>query len=115
MKTNNFILCILAASSTIIYCSSQQLLLNKACKCGNMKEYHEKYKTEPMKNLTGGRSRQSIKEVVENKVSELNYAYNQRLKSIPELKGQITVKFAIDECGKVIFCQTVGSTITFSR
>jgi TonB family protein len=44
-------------------------------------------------------------------LAALRYAYNKRLREKPGLKGKITVKFAIDEFGKVIFCQVVESTM----
>ena len=61
--------------------------------------------------LTGGRSRASIQRVVMQNVAALRYAYNRRLRDRPGLEGTITVKFAIDEFGKVISAQVVGSTI----
>lgn len=61
--------------------------------------------------LTGGRSRASIMRVVMQNLAALRYAYNQRLRDKPGLKGRITVKFAIDEFGKVIFCEVVSSTM----
>jgi TonB family protein len=61
--------------------------------------------------LTGGRSRASIMRVVMQNLAALRYAYNKRLREKPGLKGKITCKFAIDEFGKVIFCQVVESTI----
>ncbi|MBD3320890.1 MAG: TonB family protein, partial [Chitinivibrionales bacterium] len=61
--------------------------------------------------MTGGRSMASIRRVVMQNLAALRYAYNKRLREKPGLRGKITVKFAIDEFGKVIFCQVVGSTI----
>jgi len=61
--------------------------------------------------LTGGRSKASIMRVVMQNLAALRYAYNKRLREKPGLKGKITVKFAIDEFGKVIFCQVVESTM----
>lgn len=61
--------------------------------------------------LTGGRSKASIMRVVMQNLAALRYAYNKRLREKPGLRGKITVKFAIDEFGKVIFCQVVGTTI----
>lgn len=61
--------------------------------------------------LTGGRSKASIMRVVMQNIAALRYAYNKRLREKPGLKGRITVKFAIDEFGKVIFCQVVESTM----
>ena len=61
--------------------------------------------------LTCGRSRQSIARVVQQNLPALRHAYNQRLREKPGLKGRITVKFAIDEFGKVLFCSVEESTI----
>ena len=49
--------------------------------------------------------------VVMQNLAALRYAYNKRLREKPGLKGKITVKFAIDEFGKVIFCQVVETTM----
>ena len=62
-------------------------------------------------SLTGGRSKASIMRVVMQNLAALRYAYNRRLQEKPGLKGTITVKFAIDEFGKVMFCQVVSSTM----
>ena len=62
-------------------------------------------------SLTGGRSKASIMRVVMQNLAALRYAYNKRLREKPGLKGKITCKFAIDEFGKVIFCQVVESTM----
>ncbi len=61
--------------------------------------------------MTGGRSRASIMRVVMQNIAALRYAYNKRLREKPGLKGKITVKFAIDEFGKVIFVSVVNSTM----
>ncbi len=61
--------------------------------------------------LTGGRSKASIMRVVMQNLAALRYAYNKRLREKPGLKGKVTVKFAIDEFGKVIFCEVVNSTM----
>jgi TonB family protein len=44
-------------------------------------------------------------------LAALRYAYNKRLREKPGLKGKITCKFAIDEFGKVIFCEALESTM----
>ncbi len=62
--------------------------------------------------LTGGRSRASIMRVVMQNLAALRYAYNKRLREKPGLKGKITCKFAIDEFGKVIFCEAVESSMS---
>lgn len=61
--------------------------------------------------LTGGRSKASIMRVVMQNIAALRYAYNKRLREKPGLNGKVTVKFAIDEFGKVIFCEVVESTM----
>ncbi|GBU20653.1 hypothetical protein R80B4_00532 [Fibrobacteres bacterium R8-0-B4] len=65
--------------------------------------------------LTGGRSRASIQRVVMQNMAALRYAYNKRLREKPGLTGKITVKFAIDEFGRVIFAQVVESTMADSE
>jgi Ca-activated chloride channel family protein len=62
-------------------------------------------------SLTGGRSKASVMRVLMQNLAALRYAYNKRLREKPGLNGKITCKFAIDEFGKVIFCQVVSSTI----
>jgi len=62
-------------------------------------------------SLTGGRSKASIMRVVMQNIAALRYAYNKRLREKPGLKGKITVKFAIDEFGKVIYCEVTESTM----
>lgn len=66
-------------------------------------------------SLTGGRSRASIQRVVMQNMAALRYAYNKRLRDKPGLTGKITVKWAIDEFGKVLFAQVVESTINDSE
>ncbi len=61
--------------------------------------------------LTAGRSKNSITRVVMQNLAALRYAYNKRLREKPGLKGKITVKFAIDEFGKVIYCEVIESTM----
>jgi len=65
--------------------------------------------------LTGGRSRASIQRVVMQNIAALRYAYNRRVRDKPGLAGTVTVKFAIDEFGKVTFAQVVGSTVNDSE
>jgi hypothetical protein len=61
--------------------------------------------------VVGGRSKTGIMRVVMTNVAALRHAYNRRLREKPGLSGKITVKFAIDEFGKVLFAQVVESTI----
>jgi TonB family protein len=63
------------------------------------------------RSIAGGRSRASIMRVVTQNLSALRYAYNKRLREKPGLKGKITVRFAIDEFGKVLMCEIVSSSI----
>ena len=62
-------------------------------------------------SLTGGRSRANVQRVIQQNIPPLRYAYNRRLRDNPGLEGKITVNFAIDEFGKVIFAQVVKSTV----
>jgi hypothetical protein len=66
-------------------------------------------------SLTGGRSKASIMRVVMQNLAALRYAYNKRLRDKPGLSGKITIKFAIDEFGKVIFAQVIESTMDDSE
>ena len=61
--------------------------------------------------LTGGRSKSSIMRVVLQNLAALRYEFNKRLRDKPGLKGKVKVKFAIDEFGKVIFCEVLESTM----
>jgi hypothetical protein len=58
-----------------------------------------------------GRSRVDIMRVVMQNLSALRYSYNQRLRERPGLSGRITIKFAVDEFGKVIACEVVESNM----
>ena len=60
--------------------------------------------------LTGNRSKESVGRVLEKAIYSLRYVYNRRVRDIPSLSGTITVKFAIDEFGKVISAQVIKST-----
>ncbi|MDD5674632.1 MAG: AgmX/PglI C-terminal domain-containing protein [Chitinivibrionales bacterium] len=59
--------------------------------------------------LIGLRSKGSIMAVVMQNLTALRFAYNKRLRQKPGLQGKITVRFAIDEFGTVIFCDVVRS------
>jgi len=61
--------------------------------------------------LTGGRSRASIQRVVMQNMAALRHAYSRRLREKPGMSGTVTVKFSIDEFGKVIFAQMMSSTV----
>lgn len=59
----------------------------------------------------GGRSKAGILRVVRQNLAALRYAYNRRLRQMPGLEGKITVRFAVDEFGKVLLCDVVESTM----
>jgi TonB family protein len=63
---------------------------------------------------TGGRNRASILRVVMQNMAALRHAYNERLREKPGLSGTITVKFSIDEFGKVLHAQVEESTVNDS-
>jgi TonB family protein len=63
-------------------------------------------------SITSGRSKASIMRVVMQNIGALRHAYNKRLRDKPGLDGKITVRFAVDEFGKVIFCQLQESTMS---
>jgi len=58
-----------------------------------------------------GRSKVSIMRVVMQNINALRYAYNKRLGEKPGLKGKVTCRFAIDEFGRVIFCEVLESNL----
>ncbi|MCL2218500.1 MAG: TonB family protein [Chitinispirillia bacterium] len=66
-------------------------------------------------SLTGGRSRASIQRVVMQNMAALRHAYSRRLRDKPGLSGTITVKFSIDEFGRVIYAEMVSSTMSDSE
>ncbi len=57
------------------------------------------------------RSRGSIMRVTMENLASLRYAYNKRLRVKSGLFGTITVKFRIDEHGKVCYSEVVRSTV----
>lgn len=59
----------------------------------------------------GGRSRASIMAVVFQNLASLRYEYNKRLREKPGMKGNVKIRFSIDEFGKVIYCDVVESTM----
>ena len=61
--------------------------------------------------LSGGRSRANIMRVVRQNLAALRYAFNQRLREKPGMKGKVTVKWAIDEFGNVLFAKVTSSTV----
>jgi hypothetical protein len=75
---------------------------------GNMAALTESAGT---KIYAGGRSKSSIMHTVTDNLPALRYAYNRWLRVHPGAAGKITVKFAIDEFGNVIFCEVVNGTL----
>jgi hypothetical protein len=61
--------------------------------------------------FTGGRSKSSIMAVVFQNLASLRYEYNKRLRDKPGMKGNVKIRFSIDEFGKVIYCDVLESTI----
>lgn len=61
--------------------------------------------------LTGARTMGNIRRVVFRNLAALRHVYNKRLREKPGLRGKITVKFAIDEFGRVVHCRVVASSI----
>ncbi len=65
--------------------------------------------------LTGARSRAAIQRVVMQNMITLRYEYVKRLREKKGLSGKITIRFAIDEFGQVIFANMVESTINDAK
>lgn len=61
--------------------------------------------------LIGGRNKSEILKVVMQNIQSLRYAYNQRLRDKPELRGKVVCRFAIDEFGNVLLCDIIESTM----
>jgi TonB family protein len=61
--------------------------------------------------LSGSRKKSDIMRVVMENMAALRYAYSRRLRDNPALRGKVTVRFAIDEFGRVIRCEIVESSL----
>ncbi len=59
----------------------------------------------------GARKKSEIMQVVMANMAALRYAYTRRLRDKPNLKGKITLRFAIDEFGRVIRCDVIESSV----
>jgi TonB family protein len=57
------------------------------------------------------RTKEDIVPVVMKNCKYLKWAYDRRLITKPEMSGKITVKFAIDDAGKIIYIEIVKSNI----
>lgn len=75
---------------------------NKMAKTGSANVYSDR---------RVARSKESVIEVVMNRIQGLKTVYNRRLYAMPGIKGKLTVKFAIDQYGKVVFAGVVASTV----
>lgn len=62
--------------------------------------------------IAGGRSKTEIMQVVMQNIRALRHAYNKRLHQKPGLSGKVTVKFGIDDFGRVLFVQVLESTMS---
>jgi hypothetical protein len=58
-----------------------------------------------------GRTRKSIMDIVNNNYFQLKAIYYERLNKIPTIEGKLKLKFAINELGKVIYCQVEESNL----
>ncbi len=58
-----------------------------------------------------GRTKKSIQKIVMKNIKELRVAYKRKKSQGLKKSGTVTVKFAVDEFGKVIFCKTMSSAI----
>lgn len=62
--------------------------------------------------IIGNRSRSNIMRTIRQNMASLKYAYSREKAKTPTLaSGVITLKFAIDEFGKVIYCKSLSNTI----
>jgi TonB family protein len=60
---------------------------------------------------TNGRSKTSIARGIASNLAAIRYHYMRRLREKPDMAGKITVKFTIDEYGKVLSAQIIESTV----
>jgi hypothetical protein len=65
--------------------------------------------------LSNGRSKSGIMRTVMENLPAVRYAYNRWLRQHPGAAGKITLKFAIDEFGNVIFCDVQSATLQGSE
>lgn len=70
---------------------------------------HEPVCTAHLGALTGGRSQEEIMRILQENMPTLRYAYNRWLRTNPTMHGKITIRFAIDEFGKVLSCEITNS------
>jgi TonB family protein len=73
-------------------------------------KWHGDMVADSIRPITGGRNKASIMRVIQQNIAALRYAYNRYLRESPALQGKVTIKFAIDEFGKVLFCEVTNSS-----
>lgn len=61
-------------------------------------------------SIKGARSNENVKRIITQNLAALRYQYNKRLREAPGLKGDITIKFAVDEFGKVIYTAKIDTS-----
>lgn len=61
--------------------------------------------------VEGMRNRADIQRTVLQNIPSLRHSYNRRLQARPGLAGKVTVRFAIDEYGNVLYCEVLSSTL----
>jgi len=59
----------------------------------------------------GGRSHQDIRKIVASYLGGLRYLYNKELRTAPDLKGKMTVRFEISPGGQVTWTTLVASSL----
>lgn len=59
----------------------------------------------------GARSKADIMRTVRSNLASLKYAYRRRLKANPAIGEKITLKWAIDEFGNVLYCSIIESKL----
>jgi len=67
--------------------------------------------TRSCRTQIGGRRRSEIMRVVNQNLASLRYAYTTYLRRYSGLGGKVTVRFAVDEFGKVVHCSILESNI----
>ena len=109
MKTKSYLIILICVSFSLVYGNSENIISSKS----DTNAIGNRDTTKHKANLTGGRSRKSIMAVVMNNIHELKDAYNRRLKlkGKPYFGGKLYIKFAIDEFGKVMFCETAKDSL----
>lgn len=74
-------------------------------------KFFQELKDKPLIDSTGNRSKASIIKTVMKNIKPLRYEYNRRLRKNDELYGKITIKFAIDHNGAVLYSKILFSSL----